>query len=326
MNQRVVVIRRALRLPLTWLLIGALIAGGAVWWRSDHQLSLDEKLQDLQTLVDTLENNYPYFEMTVRLGGTDWRTQVESFRDRIRRTESDSQFIAAVGEIVGYFGQGHTHLVDPGFYQLLVDAYSQSVPGYDLRPWVDVLTAPQVQARYRRWGSKFQLAAGAVSTGTPSGLQMEILQPERVAYIRVESFLPANIEADRRPLLEFLQTVRRFPYLVIDIRGNKGGSDQYWSENLVQPLLSAPLTYLSRFAVTADAYGRSFIAEELLPTDKLEERNLPPEVGGETVQLHRGAPGFRATRPGWLWRADLSADGQEDLLVRRQLRSVRASH
>ena len=58
-----------------------------------------------------------------------------------------------------------------------------------------------------------------------------------VAYIKLKSMMTHghsfSSDEDGKVIYEFLQRVQDYPYLIVDIRGNGGGSDGYWRNNLV---------------------------------------------------------------------------------------------
>ena len=70
-----------------------------------------------------------------------------------------------------------------------------------------------------------------------------LLPGEAIGYIKIDGF-PASYEpayaAEREDLLAFTNA-GACTDLIIDITGNSGGSEQYWQELLVAPLIDQPL-------------------------------------------------------------------------------------
>lgn len=69
----------------------------------------------------------------------------------------------------------------------------------------------------------------------------EVFDAYNTAYLKVPSFSSFYVEKDKEGILEFLQKTAQCQALIIDIRGNGGGSTNYWMNNLAAPLTSEKL-------------------------------------------------------------------------------------
>lgn len=76
-----------------------------------------------------------------------------------------------------------------------------------------------------------------------ANLETKIIGDEEIAYIKIKSFMQEYIGGDGIVLKEFYNKIIKMPYLIIDIRGNGGGSDMYWKSNIVSYLSSKRLDY-----------------------------------------------------------------------------------
>jgi len=74
----------------------------------------------------------------------------------------------------------------------------------------------------------------------PGNIVAEVLIPDEVAYLRINSFL-ANPEYDDLVILPFLQEVQDFNHLILDVRSNFGGLATYFNEFIVRRLISEPV-------------------------------------------------------------------------------------
>lgn len=73
---------------------------------------------------------------------------------------------------------------------------------------------------------------------------------ESLGYIKIFSFSGQYIKSDKEIIQSFMQNSNgKYKKLIIDIRGNTGGEMNYWSDNLVQPLIREPKTYTQVSAV-----------------------------------------------------------------------------
>ncbi|MCL6450573.1 MAG: hypothetical protein K6T75_04670 [Acetobacteraceae bacterium] len=118
----------------------------------------------------------------------------------------------------------------------------------------------------------------------------------KVGYVRVPQ-MAADAGQDKAMLFEFFQSVRDLPSLIIDIRGNGGGNDDYWTQNLVGLLGRAERVRKprSKLYVTwrTGRFLKPFVEAKGLtmlppvPPDAIPPGVLPPELL---------APGFESPR------------------------------
>lgn len=69
----------------------------------------------------------------------------------------------------------------------------------------------------------------------------KIIQKEKIAYIKFKSFDGEFIDKDAEGVFKFYNEIKDYPYLVIDVRGNPGGSYSYWMDNIISPLTDKTL-------------------------------------------------------------------------------------
>ncbi|MFL0267984.1 S41 family peptidase [Candidatus Clostridium radicumherbarum] len=87
-----------------------------------------------------------------------------------------------------------------------------------------------------------------------SSCQQKIIEPNKIAYLKVKSMSNITLISDRTLILEFFKSIKDYPYLILDIRGNGGGTDNYWEENVVAPLIVKKTS-----SINAMAYRGSYI-------------------------------------------------------------------
>lgn len=102
----------------------------------------------------------------------------------------------------------------------------------------------------------------------------KVLKEGKVGYIKVKSMSNRTLQSDGKKIIEFYKSIKDYPYLIIDIRGNGGGTDEYWKNNIVEPLISD-----SESSLVAMAYKGSYIKPFLRgrgittkPIEKLPEQ------------------------------------------------------
>ncbi len=111
---------------------------------------------------------------------------------------------------------------------------------------------------------------------------------EDAGYIKIFSFAGQYIEDDNRVLQKFMNDSKgKYRKLIIDIRGNGGGEINYWSENLVRPLLSEPKTYVQLTAVKKGLFkwmGMKYHIYRWLFGNDLLQKDLNHIIGVEEIQ------------------------------------------
>lgn len=116
---------------------------------------------------------------------------------------------------------------------------------------------------------------------------LKILKDKKVAYIALKSMMTADTfssDEDGKVIYEFLQGVEDYPYLIVDIRGNGGGSDGYWRSNLMSYLLNKHTYYDAHLLFKDSDYIKPFIDDryslfDAKPITKLpDNKNYPPEA------------------------------------------------
>jgi hypothetical protein len=107
-------------------------------------------------------------------------------------------------------------------------------------------------------------------------LEFKLWENEKTAYVRIRSFGHGKISEDRKDLEEFYQTIKDYRSLTIDIRGNTGGSDVYWKDNIVYPLAHTGLEASFYTAFRQGKYVRWKCTPVPFPKERLS--CVPPEV------------------------------------------------
>lgn len=127
----------------------------------------------------------------------------------------------------------------------------------------------------------------------------EILEKNKIAYIRMSSmevFDDEQYDKDEAEIFQFLQKVEEYPYLIIDIRGNGGGSTGYWSGTIVSRLIQKSMLFSVYLAYRDTEYITPFINDRHETfnskyTQELpENKNYPPEIRsfGRFLEIQEG--------------------------------------
>jgi hypothetical protein len=129
--------------------------------------------------------------------------------------------------------------------------------------WItDKLLVVQEGRNFKGWQVEFQLSDGSTrqafvpaKKGLPSPRSTEFLDyskgncvcvelTDKVGYVRIKALVHAFREANQKKIRRFLDKSQgRYEKLIIDVRGNGGGSTFYAYETLIQPFLREPAVY-----------------------------------------------------------------------------------
>jgi hypothetical protein len=247
-----------------------------------YQLTEKEKLDDFEYMYTILRENYPFFEVNKRVSGVDWLNKKDEYIDKIKSTKDHEAFYKALGSILGELHNGdHASILNSKSYFYFRDLYSQDFA------WANQLNDSKAINRYiqdNNTGNTTLLAdtlrntigysARIVNLANQSNtnnsnlessyVTTKILKNEdKVAYLQIKSFENINIEKDMKIIKPFLHSVKDYKKLIIDIRGNGGGADIYWRDNIVPMLIKKPLKVKYYFAYRGGAFEEDFIMNKL---------------------------------------------------------------
>lgn len=119
-----------------------------------------------------------------------------------------------------------------------------------------------------------------------NNLYTQILDKDKIAYMKIKSFGGNYISSDAAKISEFLYSIKEYPNLIIDIRSNGGGSDAYWITNIVAYLINSDMSFNNYKVFRDGEYIEPFIKsrfsvpyQKLIPVSKLPlNKNYPKEI------------------------------------------------
>lgn len=275
------------------------VASSAVAEASEEALpplTAEQRLEDFDYMWRIMEENYPFFEVNKRLNGEDWLSKKEEYRNKIAAVKTDDEFLIEMSFVLSRLNNGHTHIISKEEYPWFLHAYAQLGFGYG--PWVNVFQQPNVLARYNQKSLAEQQSSNEsnneMNTGTEDkvtrktsgNVKKVIITPDEIAYIGMRSFNGALMEMDSSEIYDFLIEVKDFKTLILDIRGNGGGSSLYWSANIVPKLINKPITYNKYLLYPRGKYAETFLQARQMTkgqqpiADIKDEQlpNIPPEA------------------------------------------------
>lgn len=207
-----------------------------------EQLTLEQKLEDFGYMYNILKENYPFFQVNKRLYNVDWLTKRDVYESLIKSSSSDESFLAYLNIILRDLHNGHTGILSNNLYIKLRMIYQDLVKGdSSYSKWYEVLENEKALKRYGLNQNSPKTDSKINDNFTVTNNVRTEKLTNKVAYIGIKSLDTNCIEGDSKIIASFFNKIKDFKALVIDIRGNGGGDDRYWSDNIVSMLTDKDL-------------------------------------------------------------------------------------
>lgn len=194
---------------------------GTRFYNKSNQLSTKEKVNDFKYVYNIIKDGYPYLDVNMRRSNINWLDNKDKYLKRIKDTKNDEEFIEELSSILSDLGNRHTEVIDnKNRYELFKKSYSNN-------NWYDFLDDKKVIDRYNSIMPKIKISKDIF---LKRELTLEDVVKDEVGYIYLPSMAPRNgsTKKDLDIIWDYINTSRKYKALIIDIRGNLGGSDSYW--------------------------------------------------------------------------------------------------
>lgn len=251
---------------------------------SNEQLTQEQKLKDFDYMYKILKENYPYFEVNKRVNGVDWLANKNKYIAQIKATKSDEAYYETLRSILRQLNNGHTNL-------FIKDEYLYTKKLYEKlgdKEWMDQLNKSVAVKRYSTMQGLKNKSNAPRSYESHKNVKTSILEENKLAYMAIHSLNSFNVNGDMKTIKPFLESVKNYKALIIDIRGNGGGDTAYWNNNIVSMLLNKPVKYTQYLAFRGGSFEEKFIKRRLgkgyytlKETSDLDDRvltKMPSEV------------------------------------------------
>ncbi len=237
------------------------------------ELTIEEKLEDFRYMYHILEENYPHFHEIKEMYNWDWLAHKEYYEKKIAETENNMEFYNEIDSILRMLQDGHTGMVSPKFYYSAFYGYKEAKEkdewGYELfKPWADIWLS--AEKKYRGWYELFREKYPHFYNSEPeevpemikaeykNNVVTEIIEDEKIAYLKIKSFSVDSTEE----IVNFLKSVKGYPYLIIDIMDNSGGSDSNWYK-MVNLLLNENKKVEYNILIRGGEYSKQFLESKV---------------------------------------------------------------
>lgn len=204
-------------------------------------LAEEQKIEDFNYLYNTIEENYPFLETNKRLNNVDWLSKKEEYLQRVKNTKSDIEFLMTLNSILSELSNGHTHMItNSSQFRDFREIYSMN-KGWQKKVQLPVLNNKKALARYNiDKNEKIQVLnqeKNEKTEGIRNASTKDIVEG-KIGYIYIPQMISYyNMGNDIELIDEYLNNIKEYQALIIDIRGNGGGDSYYWISYLVPKLI-----------------------------------------------------------------------------------------
>lgn len=194
---------------------------GNTTYSQKNQLSEEEKVDDFKYVYKVIKTGYPYLDVNKRLNHIDWLENEDKYIKIIKNTKSDEEFIEKMSSILSELNNKHTELINnKSRYELFKKSYSNN-------NWYNFFNDKKVVDRYDSINTKIKIPNDIF---VKKELILKDIIKGKAGYMYLPAMSPKNgsIEKDLKMIEDYINTLEKHQTLIIDIRGNSGGSDRYW--------------------------------------------------------------------------------------------------
>lgn len=240
-------------------------------------ISFEMALQDYNELWETLELNYPHIETAQSLYGVKYEevkkqhlSIIESYTDPIL---IDDYFYDLNSVIEQFNYLGHLTLMNAEYYWGIYEVYESVTKDLDYQTHKDEIDELMSNFNnqhitetytYLKSNNGNSVDFTTMNELLEDNISIDIIDNDTL-YISIASFMDINIEPDKEVFNNIYETINLYDNLIIDVRGNSGGNDDYWMKNIVEPNINQPV------AATVYGIGKSDGINNRIYIDNSEE-------------------------------------------------------
>ena len=211
----------------------------------EFNLSKEDYIEDFNFAYNTLKEHYPFFEVNKKLYGIDWLANKEKYEAYIAESKDDADFFTRMTYVLAELHNGHTHLMPEDFAMFMYTTY-YPMPKNSWRHYItEMYEKESVRRRYninnetvKKYVAENMKSDDEVNKNYSKNLITENIIKDKLAYIKIKSLIGEQyINQDKDIIVNYLNEIKDYPFLIIDIRGNGGGDSNYWQEFLLPKII-----------------------------------------------------------------------------------------
>lgn len=253
-------------------------------------ITQEQRLEDFAYLYQTLKENYPYFHVVQRMTGKEMEKVYQEYKEKVKTCDTDSKFFVILDQFTREAEMiGHLSTISPLDYPWFKEAYEElsgdtSEDGERMKRIGETYTNEKTAFCYEKMDEVFwpvfdevmayydnleedESQAGSAASapenqGEPqefSNVETKILEPGKIAYIKICAFDMAGYEQDKKVLFDFYEQVKDYPHVIFDLTENGGGGMSYFDDLIAAPNIDEVLSTDVYMFMKAGKYNEKFI-------------------------------------------------------------------
>lgn len=210
-----------------------------------ESLTMKEKIEDFKYLYNVIKENYPYLYIEKQQNHTNWLSLKNEYIDRIKNTKTDAMFFNVLSDILENLNNKNTYMIKDlnG-----IKDYSKNSNNENF--YNNIFNNPLVRNRYSDYfqndSTKSKIDADIDKDCNSNNAITKDIVNGKIGYLNINKMINTNSDSmdyDIKTIDTYLDKIKEYDSLVIDIRGNSGGNNNYWINFLVPRIISSPLIY-----------------------------------------------------------------------------------
>lgn len=274
----------------------------------DARLTMNQKIQDFDSLYYTLSNNYLGFGINKRLFGVDWISNYSKYKAKVEAANTDYEFLLVINEILNDLNSGHIDLMPSVYYDYFKSHYSKNDK---YTPYLKQMTKNGAQNKILYWIPMIQKLYGIedalisnnhnenndsisveqTTSHNSSNCTLIEIPKRSLCVLKIKSFDTENLKSDSLVLLALISKIKKYNKLIIDIQGNSGGDSDYFT-NIIVPMLSKKEIDFE-FII---AHKNTPFIQSFKPHYFSNKSSLPPSLPNLPIELKDGSVDFTKSK------------------------------
>lgn len=210
-----------------------------------ENLTMNEKIEDFKYLYNVIKENYPYFYIEKHYDHTNWLSLKNEYIDRIKNTKTDDIFFNVLDDMLKKLNNKNTYMIKD---LNSIKDYSKNSNFESF--YNNILNNSAVKNRYSDYFKNNSIEP-KINTDidkeyTSNNAVTKDIVNGKIGYLNINKMIDTNSDSmnyDIKTIDSYLDKIKEYDSLVIDIRGNSGGTNTYWINFLVPRIISSPLIF-----------------------------------------------------------------------------------